>query len=1179
MKDRKRKTVLPDQYPLIDPDRKIYAEKRNRPGITFWGLFQILCSEEIYSPPLISGFPGKQNKTRLCFAAQLFDGTCVDLQKNLFHGIRNQSTQDNLLAQAWHLTWKYKKTPQRFAQMVDVFYASPQLALDGVKRNLEHMIHSGQMDRSRTGDMVLYLLRTLFPQYMTDIVQSEVERSLAVLSLICLLGEDVVLEKKVLLTVQEWMKQGAAHHSRPSVRPFRHVGLYHIEDGQIDTRLLPDILYEGTLYTYQGRAGSPLRQIISQDGYPWLLLCGQVGAEGDSAVSGSGKTTSLRYLKQEEDTWTTLWLPLTEIYDRRSMQDPQNLKHYIRSRYHTELEELPDSAILLLDGLDELFSNEQLERLSDDLRQLQHSGRLILVVSSKHPWEKLPRVDTLFQWSSVWQMFRPCIIQNLTENQITQVMIQYDVRSSRTPILNTPYLLTLFLRTASPPEDPWTRRLLERWKIKHLFLDRNLTSEALFYRSLIIQIIRWSEAARGQELQWERDVFLLLHTLPAIACQMLRSESNDPALDPAAAVRIDRDYVARMIMAMRESTLPGLSQFPGHLSSNGGPGYRQILMGLTFETFLSGMVPTLFHGDWNGEDQYADPHFVNHSLRDDLACLHVANTFLLAWSGKLETSADSITAYGHTVEFMPPEQIRRAAVFFTLIAPYEALDSILRQGPKETVSPLSQFLAGHIGATMCERVSSLRHNDPRPWYASMVSAMERLEHYGDERIRTLVETRFGLAYISGQTVYAKLFRDLGAYDQASLCANQVFIFQSRHPEILNSDWYHMKAQILWDQVRTILNDTVRINEEDIKPVPSTEFELTQRLSSELEYLTADPESEHDILPELSPEQYTLLPIFSMMLRRAKLRWTAYSSHGFFGSPTLQFLCSASYLAKAYDMIAALSPGNSGMAYSLLGSLAANDSERLENHPRLPFFLRNPTLHLDIPDLHYPDRFGASFQIYLGIYRIRRGPQPYPARRLSELLLRRLVRLDQSGTLAPGYPDRPFSETELRFLAQAVMRAQLTGGNSAAYWRMRYLHELAIHSRDSSLYGPKMREAKQALQAIWKVCSCGEKLARLERSDPQLPDIISVLVILEDLLMNPLSSREERETRYCAIFDFLRRYRQQIQENPRFSIGLCPQYSDIQDCLYRIDCLRQEEDRFIVQDRMLQFDSRLPAIHK
>lgn len=1171
--ERKGQAMPPDFGPPIDPSIKIYRKKKDElPSISFWGFFRFFCTEEVISPAIITGYPttGKENRFR--FLNEVFKGVSVSPWQFIFASTsRASKTTENLLTKVWHQTWKYEKTTRSFERTIQVYKTRPELALDGLKTNIAAMLESGQIDRRRSGITAFQLLGILCPGCLSGPNQPDAERSLAVLLLICLLGDSVVFEQPDM-DVKEWLDRKRIPSGLLVFPSFTSLGLYHIEDAQIDTRLLPSIVCGEKKYSYKQEAGSPLRQIITEQQYQWIFLSGQSNDKGNSAVSGAGKTTSLRFLALEEQESNILWLPLAEIYDHHNVRTkPHILGNHIRSKLNMDLAELPENTLFLLDGLDELMDREQIERLSGDLYMLQHSGKFGLIVSSKLPWDQMPRIDVFYEWFNVWKMFQPCTLQTLSKDQISRVVPNDDPGDSLFR-LNTPFLLSLYLSTATLPDDPWTTDLIKRWRAEELFHSRQLTDERLFYRSLIVQIIRWHEVAPGKNIQWEMDAFLLLHTMPAIACQMLRSESNDSALDLASATSIDRNFVKRTVDVTWRTTGPWLQLFPGYTPSTSGPQYTQLLQGLSYDKFLAGAVPSLFHGDWNGEDQYARPYFVNRSLRDNLAFLHIANVFLLAYNGALETTIENVETYGHTVELLPAEQLQKAVSFFDLIVPEGNLRSILRSGPNPTAgSPLSQFLAGQIGATICEAVSDIRKEktiSSDVWYAYMVSAFEKLEQHGDSELRRLIEKRFGLAYIYGQTVYARIFRSKGQFAQAELCAKQVLDFQSECSWIINSDGYSMKALILIEQVKLILNCAHNRPEEDQLSAQGDQLDLqfAFKLTEELEYLTLNPQSLSKILPLLSEEQRVLVPIFGMILTRAKLKWEAYNAHDFFHNVSLKFLCSASYLAKAYSVFAALSPGNSGMAYNLLGTMMGNDDEQLENNKSLPFFKKNPKLHLEIPGLAYEDRFAASFQIFLHIYNIRRGPQPYSARRLCELMLRRQVQLDEKNHPIQITAYEPFTDWELKFIEQASKRSLLNKGNSEAYWYARYLHEAAIQNKttkDSDLRGSR---AERALQTAWKKCSCDEKLLRLKNSDFAGVDFISMMIILEDLLMDHSKSKEIREMLYDQIFNYLRHFREKTL-TPEYTTGVRTQYSDLHDCLSRIDRLKDSGDDFVVRHNM------------
>lgn len=1157
--DRQRLQAIFGDF--IDHKRKGYCGQKYVPSITFWGFYRIFCLGS--DPAAILNYSEDHNEHRMAFLKQVFEHTSVDPWDFIFVSGHSAKTEHNLLTDIWHLTWKYKKLPKSFGQMLGAFRTNPQFALDGVARNITGMIERHQIDSDRAGSLAFDLLRCLYSNYLSGPKKPDTERSLSILLMACLLGDDVVFGQQHYETVTEWLDRKRNPSGLLVARCFKNVGIYHIEDAQINTKLLPDIVCEGKRYDYQKGAGSPLRQIISEQRYQWIFLSGQAGEGEDSTISGAGKTTSLRFLALEEKGKNILWLPLAEIYDHHNIRNSQILSNHISTKFHMEISQLPESTFFLLDGLDELISREQLERLSGDLYMLQHTGKFGLIVSSKLPWQQMSRIDVFYQWSDVWEQFLPCYIQNLSKKQIEAMVSERE--EEPLPKLNTPFLLSLYLQTASLPDDPWTKNLIRRWRAERLFRTKALTEELIFYRSLVIQIIRWYETAQGQKIRWEMDAFFLFHTIPAIACQMYRSEQNDPGFDPVSAIEVNREFVEKIIAYTWNTVRPWLGLFPGY--SVPSVQYERLLRGIDFEKFVSGAIPSLFHGEWNGNDQYSNPRFTNYGLRDNLALIHIANEFLLASEGALEEKAETIEAYGYTVELIPAKQLQKIVAFFELIAG-KNVRLILRHGPEQDVkSPVSRFLAGHIGATMCEHIPDFRKDETissDPWYESMISAFRQLEENGDHAIQQLVEQRFGLAYIFGQTIYARNLRGKGRYAQADQCAEQIIAFQKKHPKLINSDGYHVKALILFEQMRLVLNGK---QYGELRPIRMSEIEAAVQLTHELQRLTGAPQAHSDLFPELSEAQSGLIPIFSMMLSRAKCKWDGYAQRQFFGNPVLEYLCFASYVAKYYSILAALSPGNSGAAYNLLGSLMANNSEMLENDSRLPFFRKNPELHIEIPGLSYEKRILASFQIYLLIYNIRRGPQPYSARRLCEFLLRRQVSLEENGRPVSAMGNEPFTEWEFAFLEQATVRALMNKQSSEMYWRARYLHELAIQTSGSEEYDQRLNHAKSVLEKVWNKISCDQKYCDLINSNFAAVDFLSALVILEDLLLNHTGEKAERELLYTRLFQYLYYYRTKIQTKAEFTTGSMIQGSDIQDCLTRISRLRQEEDRFVIRHLM------------
>ncbi len=172
-----------------------------------------------------------------------------------------------------------------------------------------------------------------------------------------------------------------------------------------------------------------------------------------------------------------------------------------------------------------------------------------------------------------------------------------------------------------------------------------------------------------------------------------------------------------------------------------------------------------------------------------------------------------------------------------------------------------------------------------------------------------------------------------------------------------------------------------------------------------------------------------------------------------GSGTMRFLVESSYVANLLSIYAAFHEGASGAALNMLGCFCQNQQELLQNNPELTFFHQNPHLHSPIPQEALLDKDHAlhAWQLYLRIYQIQRGLQPYSARCLADLLLRRQVRLDSSGEALTGSGQDPsFNQAELDFLWEATNRSCSRESKGNQLCRIRFLNEL-LERHEPELY--------------------------------------------------------------------------------------------------------------------------------
>lgn len=1275
------------EIPLIDHTCKPYRLSSEGTGpkppvLSLWGLHHCLFSGQVLQPPLAlpspSGTPTRflttadNTSQREQVLNALFQDTALDLlREGDSYALASSKTRDNRMTQIWHHYWGLPRDSGKRYSATALAHITPatpqdiQRVLSSVARRMT-VLTSAYTNYGALRDLTEQLLLRIYPHQETSIRLSSVEQRLTLLAVRALLYEDL---GKYPAT-WEWAT-GQIQGTSPTVdspcRPGIPAsvfspgnGLYSSSEGEINPVLLPDLLCGGQRYSYRPGTGSPLRQILSS--HPdcrQFLLCGQPDPNsGGTTVSGAGKTTSLRYLFTEAPSgWTLLYLPLAHIYSSRSLADPDNLFSYVRRHYHLDLAHRSHQLYLLMDGLDELVRSAGLERLCGDLEELSFRDDLCVVVTSKHPLERLPGFETLSQYNQLWQSFLSCQVQPMTPDQ------RKGNGQHRTPgedllaVLDTPFLLSLYRATTQYSRSPRTEELLRRWEVERAFRDGPEHATELFYCSLIAQLIRWFETNRGQERQSETDAFLLLHTLPAIAFQTLLNEVCEGTLHPAGGVSIDQDYVAEMIALSLEGTQGCLSLFPGYRDQKQlSPVGLTLQRDLDLSHYLSGQVPSLFRTDWipgptPGDPWRAEYAFENHSLRDYLASLHIANIFLMAQADGLLDRPHLVRFYSCTLECLPSEFILRAADFLRVLLPREqSLEELLQTRHTHPFqSGFSWLLAGHIGGQLCQHLNTLDDPDGRllfHWY-DWVSCFRKDTFLIPELFQPAnqVAQYYHLTCISSYVAMSGRARQQSDYLSAIGYARMACLLQSRYPDYPNSDGQHQMAMTWWKKLSEIYNHsrgyelasthttairqllTPMLNHDEgtlatylfdafisqnldayIKNPPEHYQPIIQETDTDLtsdatlfpwrKTIPVTPMQNRNLMPGLRPQiadeamapvldvlralhhmaegadmssdpvfpspdpgTAALAPIFVMVLECGLKRWTAYAQKSFFGNHDLMFLCLQSLRAKAAAIYSACSPGVSGEALNQLGCFLEHQQESLENDPRLPFFRKYPQFHLPVEGLEYDNPFVSAFQLYRRIYKIRRGPQPYSARKLSELLLRRQVCLNAAGQPAACTSDTPFTLAELDFLEQATARAASNGEPGTAYWRARYLHERARSLGLCTEQGKRfLAQARQALRTDWARCRCTERFDRATEA----PDLFSALILVEERALNCMDTPGAWPARYRRLSDFLHQQLEQMHDILTFTTEPRPRAFWYEDCLHRLYQFLPAEETVVFQ---------------
>lgn len=1248
----------PRQHRLINcglkPFKLAIEQNWTLPRISFWGLHKYLLNGSSLKPALFPEFAGSRpgNQQRLDLMSSLFYNTPLDLfhsEHPFFAEGEADGTVQNHCTWLWNHYWGMPVPDKEyqlygcseFPNLVSRFPYDPALTLDGITKNIQGLIPPDYPNRKGFSDATQELLEDLFPARAQAIREAEPERRLALLAVIALLGMDAIRGEGLWA----WLAGRVSNASPIPTSVFSPGrGIYSSADREIVPWMLPDLGFREESYSFSRAKGSPLYQILGRNpDCRRLLLCGQsVSPLGGTTVSGAGKTTSLRYLCMEPyRDRTTVFLPLTDVYSPHALHYPDNLERYLRKHYQLELGGRQTDLCLLLDGLDELVNRDGLERLCGDLDELCQRDDITLVVSSKQPPERLPRFETLSQWSLMWQEFLPCFLQPMTSAQRRTAVQDSPPDPDLLDMLNTPFLLSLYRTTEQCSADPRSRALLRRWGLEERFRQGPNNATELFYCSLVAQLVRWFEANKGTERQSEVDAFLLFHTLPAIAFQMVLNEACEGKFHPAAGMEIDQAYVSRMIRLSLEGTRQGLRLFPGYGNNPQlAASLHTLQADLDYDHFLSGQVPSLFRADWGpGEDpfqpQRAEFRFANHSLRDYLASLHIANIFLMAQNDCLPDREELTPFYGCTLEYLLPTFAATARNFLLVLVGSEEgeTDLLLRTGLPPFQTRISHLLA------YCTAVQIRQAIFAQPWGEYQRAWIEGLIQLPrpaapDELFppESLLSRHYLLSYIFAEIAACRQDRETLNFVRASTHAGLVCKLQKAHPEVLTSEGQHMQAMVwlkkmgevynlssrysdalkfgksLWlgllflPEDSTIADEAFRLSywhrpsaktpptgpyrsilrggdldlADDLIRFPWLETaedypSLRQRVLAEppqdvspervqaalrpvydilasLRRMAAGADMHQDpVFPDPAPETAELAPIFLMMLEKGLLRWKAYEEKDFFGHSELQFLCLQSLRAKACSIYSACAPGASGAALNQLGCFLENQQEAFENDPRLPFFRANPQLHLDLPDLEYDAPLVNAFRVSRRVYGIRRGQQPYSARKLAELLLRRQVRLDEQGQPAPCTPDVPFTQTELDFLEEATTRAASIGGTGPAYWRLRYLQARASWLGVDTPDGQHLlQQARQALQTAWSLHGCNRRLDQ----DAAEVDLYAALLAAESLALNAHPGADWVH-RYARLTDFYQRKAQELTGLQTFVTTIRLLESHLKDGLDRL----------------------------
>lgn len=1085
--------------------------------VTLWGLYQELCLSEPSAP--LRG-PGKK-PTLGELLEWVFGGTELDIQALWRKRELTEGTVKNKLRLIQHGYYQYQETGKNevcrpdLDHLSDRYCAHPAAVLQQVRDRLDasctqHFI-ALEGDAARRVDVLFQGVREEMgkPRIPSDLSGRELAlRQLSVLFVLALLREAYYPGPDS--PEARWLA-GETVEAPVKPEPQRRElafpgGIFWQELSEVAEELVPDVLaggqrFQNCLAEGGGGCHTPLEQVLERwNGGGLFLLYGG----GDSAVSGAGKTTSLRLLCRHMAARHPILVPLSQVYTSYGLRNlkkengrPRLLTwlgaHGVPVGDLSELEGRP----LALDGLDEVTSSEGVQSLCDDLMALCQSGKIPVVVSSKLPPEELAAwTHSLSSIAHLWCSAVRCQVQPIGRNQRQSYLARYgQALPPGHEALNTPFLLYLYSSTRDfllRDQGPAFRGIRERW----LNGTGGNGPESLFRLWLGVQICRWYESNQGDDLRNEQDAFFLLFALPAVAFRMLVHEVCDSYYVPSAARAADSGTVEALLDGAFPALRAALFQFSVY-REGGLETLASRREALNAHGFSAGQAAAILHRSFDPSTLRWEYHFVNQAVRDELAMLHMANLFYAAYH---RYPADPEAAEGLywdcPAHYLHRPMFRRVFDYLgELFGSQEAVRAVLENGPGEACGGFSGYLLCILAYEIC---AALEIPQQRDWMARAATLRSWLRP--DEADRA------GVEYILLELCEsARELRMQGKFRQAAEKARAAIQIHRDHPEFRNSDGYHSLAKVYLEQVTRALNGEPP-GQDWLTAVPPEERALSDAVWAELHVLDArtragDPWPDQlPTLGQLLPQCRASLPALLALAERARLRLERYQAEGCFGDETLAFLVESSYAAKLLSICAALHEGASGAALNMLGCFCENQQELLENCTELPFFQANPRLHCHIApeELKDPEWAVHAWQLYLRIYQIQRGLQPYPARCLADLLLTRRVRLDGAGQAVPGPGVSPqWNRKELDFMWEATARSCTSQGNGSEIRRIRLLNELLElpegdpYLRDRALEREDLeREAADRYQKEWTRCRCEERLNRHQ------VDLYTVMLLAE-----------------------------------------------------------------------------------
>lgn len=1025
------------------------------------------------------------------FLLDLFQGTKFEVKEWLIVGVKNKKGIIDILCSGQaYFREKYKVKIgnnvlpiKKYTHLLKIWKDDPSGCLREILGNVRELLVD-QIPRE-----ALDCINRLFAYVVTGGVPECENLSEQVFRRqITLLAVSGFLHEEIIEGMERWVITGndadltdLYDESASSVR-FGTQNFFSTKRNEIDIQLLPPILYEGELYSvsYSENEGSPLNQIMSMHAPQVMLLCGD--PRTGSNFSGAGKTSALLFFYEFENTANSIFLPLTAIYSSDSplsaeKSDESRLIRWMKETGYLDYNSEADLAekILLLDGLDEVKSADMIACFCRDLSWASRFTSAKLVITCRGPVQQLSSWEQgLSDMGRIWQSAHTAYIQPIPREQRLSYLKKKKTNCHPTLVeqLRSPFLLQAHASSEVYLSEGSYRRM-QRWLFPSQAGKTPENREGVIYRSLITQICRWFDG-QHDSVAGEVAAIHTLFTLPAIA---YRSHINELAGDflPGSMTSHDENY-ARTVL---DRTIPlfgkGLQYYRAYKGMN-EYGLPIAAPHLTYKGFLTcPAASSIFIRELDFQTFEWRHRFANLLLRDELATMHIANMFFLAVHDSLNETLDNILlCFASPIQYISRTMIKASVAYLDEISGETGYaKKVLDQGPDalKITGLYSRWLISQLAVEICDTFGMKTISD---WVEYGISVYEIMEHSMPE-MATLHGREYLVRFLTRKT---QVLRSSMNFKEALEVAEEICRIHDEKPHLFEiAIGYHAKGKVYLDQVSAVLNgkDMDRVF---ISTVPRADlrrgyriFEAVEALSMAVKSGESFECSEWDVLFETGEVNHKIIDSAVELLQKASCRLNAYATEKrdgallFEQSLPLQFLLEGAFVGKCYMVYAALHPGAGGGALQSLGCLVENDDETFENSPKLPFFKKNPHLHLPVGNLRYENKDQKAFHLFLRINEIPRGKQPYSSKKISEALLSRRVRIGTNS-------EHDFTDEEWDVLEESTCRACTSAGASYSIPRIRYINERYQNSQRTDVVE---EEYLVLIRQEWERCSCAKKI--------------------------------------------------------------------------------------------------------